>query len=74
MKDFDFHNRIKLLVDRSLVELETKEINFTPQEIGNIEKINKIITVIDEREKNIKPKSELEDMTDEELEALASGD
>ena len=62
-----FTKRIARLVDRSLDEMELQAEPLTVQQVTSLEKINKIVEVLMDREKERGEQTTYREQTDEEL-------
>ena len=63
----DFTKRIARLVDRSLGEMEVQPDPLTVQQVTSLEKINKIVEVLMDRERERGEQTVYREQTDEEL-------
>jgi hypothetical protein len=63
----DFTKRIAMLVDRSLGEMEVQPDPLTVQQVTSLEKINKIVEVLMDRERERGEQTVYREQTDEEL-------
>ena len=63
----DFTKRIARLVDRSLDEMEVQIEPLTVQQVTSLEKINKIVEVLMDRERERGEQTVYREQTDEEL-------
>lgn len=62
-----FTERIANLVERSLHEMETQDEQLTVQQVTSLEKINKIVEVLMDRERERGELTVYREQTDEEL-------
>ncbi len=62
-----FTERIANLVERSLHEMETQDDQLTVQQVTSLEKINKIVEVLMDRERERGELTVYREQTDEEL-------
>ncbi len=70
----DFTKRIARLVDRSLGEMEVQPDPLTVQQVTSLEKINKIVEVLMERERDRGELTVYREHSDEELMSLLEAD
>jgi hypothetical protein len=69
-----FTERIANLVERSLHEMETQDEQLTVQQVTSLEKINKIVEVLMDRERERGELTAYREQTDEELMRLLEAD